>query len=726
MSDIQQAVEKPTEKTTAENKTAFNSSLLESLVIVAKAHGANVTLTSLTAGLPVIPDHLTPAVFERAAKRANLASQWVERDLNSLNSALFPVILLLKNNNACVLLSIDENKKTARIVFPELAGSSVSFSIPELQNQYSGRAVYVRPLERFDVRAEDIAKNRKGHWFWQIIADYKYLYKDVLLTALLINIFALAAPLFTMNIYDRVVPNQATDTLWVLSIGMLIAICADLALRMMRAWFVELAASRMDVSLSSNIMERVLGMRLSHRPQSVGSFAAGLQSFESIRQFVSSATLLALVDLPFVLIFCLVILLISWPLIFPILFGVLVMVIYTAAVQKKMHQLSLESMQAGAQRNAILIESLSSIETVKSLVAESRMQAIWERSILMASHIGVKMRLLSNSVATGTLWLQQIILISVMIAGVYLIIGGHLTQGGLIACYMLASRIMGPVSQTAGLMMQYHSAATALASLDQIMEKPVERPADSQWISRSHFSGAIEFKNVNFRYQQDDREVLRAINFSIQAGERVAILGRNGSGKTTVEKLIAGLYQPDSGSVLIDGIDSRQIDPAELRRNIGYVAQEVDLFFGSLRDNIAMGMPQASDEKIIEAVRLSGLTDFVNQHPLGLSMQVGEHGKLLSGGQRQSVTLARALLMDPPILLMDEPTGSMDHTSEEECKRRIAEFAAEKTLIVITHRTSLLEMVNRIIVMDAGKIVADGPKDQVVEALRQGRIGRAS
>ena len=702
-----------------------NTSLLESLVIVARSHSSTVTFTSLTAGLPM-GAALTPAIFSRAARRANLSSQWVQRDLEKLNTALFPVILLLQEDQACVLQSFDLATQKARVVFPELPDSLVDLSLDQLKQRYTGRAVYARPIEHFDARAAEVTKQHKGHWFWQLIADYKYLYRDILLSALLINIFALAAPLFTMNIYDRVVPNQATDTLWVLSIGMLIAICADLVLRLIRAWFIELAASRMDVSLSATIMERVLGMKMSHRPQSVGSFAAGLQSFESIRQFVSSATLLALVDLPFVLIFALVILLISWPLIFPILLGVLLMVIYTAAVQKKMHQLSDASMQASAQRNAILIESLSSIETLKTLVAEGRMQSVWEKAALVASRIGVKMRLLSNSVSTGTLWLQQFILIMVMIAGVYLIINGHLTQGGLIACYMLASRIMAPVSQTAGLMMQYHSAATALNALNQIMEKPVERPEDQQWISRPHLQGAIEFKNVHFRYADEDRDVLRGINFSVQPGEHVAILGRNGSGKTTLEKLIAGLYQPQSGTILVDGIDIRQIDPAELRRNIGYVAQEVDLFFGSLRDNIAMGMPQASDEKILEAVKLSGLTDFVNQHPLGLAMPVGEHGKLLSGGQRQSVTLARAVLIDPPILLMDEPTGSMDHTSEEECKRRIHEFAKGKTMIVITHRTSLLELVNRIIVVDAGKIVADGPKDQVVEALRQGRIGRAS
>ncbi|HEX7762580.1 MAG TPA: type I secretion system permease/ATPase, partial [Cellvibrio sp.] len=493
-----------------------------------------------------------------------------------------------------------------------------------------------------------------------------------------------------------------------------------------RAWFVDLAASRVDVTLSATIMERVLGMKLAERPASVGSFASGLQSFEAIRNFISSATILALVDLPFVFLFLVVVLLISWPLVFPILIGVLLVIIYTAAVQKKMQLLAENSMQASAQRNATLVESLSGLETIKTLGAEGRMQVIWEKSTLLVSRVGVKMRLLSGSVGTSTLWIQQAVSVVIIIVGVYQIIEGNLSQGGLIAAYMLSSRIMAPVGQAAGLLMQYHSAATALTALDEIMAKPVERPLEAQWISRPRLQGAIEFKKVAFKYPQDEREVLRDVSFKINAGEHVAILGRNGSGKTTLEKLIAGLYEPNAGNLLIDGIDIRQLDPAELRRNIGYVSQDVNLFFGNLRENIAMGSPHASDEAILEAVRLSGLTDFVNQHPMGLAMPVGEHGQLLSGGQRQSVSIARALLNDAPILLMDEPTGAMDHTSEEEFKRNLLQFAAHKTLIVITHRTSLLELANRIIVIDAGKIVADGPKEQVVEALRQGRIGRAS
>lgn len=703
--------------------------LLECLLVVARAHRIAATREVLLAGLPLESPELTPSLFARAATRAGLSTKIAQRPLAQLNPALFPVVLLLGNNNACVLISLDEEQ--AQIIFPELGDASVSMPVASLEQQYTGRAIYARPTERFEAHTSDIGKtanqqHRDGHWFWGVIAQHKYLYRDVLLTALLINFFALLSPLFVMNVYDRVVPNHATDTLWVLSIGMLIAISADFVLRMMRAWFVDLAASRVDVTLSATIMERVLGMKLSERPASVGSFASGLQSFEAVRNFISSATILALVDLPFVLLFMVVVLLISWPLIFPVIIGVVLVMLYTAAVQHKMHLLSENSMQASAQRNATLVESLASLETLKVLGAEGRMQAIWEKTTLLVSRVGVKMRLLSGSVGSTTGWIQQAVSVVIIIVGVYQIIDGNLSQGGLIAAYMLSSRIMAPVGQTAGLLMQYHSAATALVALEQIMEKPVERPLDKQWISRPRLQGGIEFKKVAFKYPHDEREVLRDVSFKINPGERVAILGRNGSGKTTLEKLIAGLYEASSGTVLIDGIDIRQLDPAELRRNMGYVAQDVNLFFGSLRDNIALGANHASDEMILEAVRLSGLTDFVNQHPMGFSMPVGEHGQLLSGGQRQSVSIARALLNDPPILLMDEPTGSMDHTSEEEFKRNLLQFSGQKTLLVITHRTSLLELVNRIIVIDAGKIVADGPKEQVVEALRQGRIGRAS
>ena len=704
--------------------TQPGGALLEALLLVARAHGIDTSRDTLLAGLPLIDGQLTPALLSRAAQRAGLTSRLVARELPRLNPALFPVVLLLDNQDTCLLLALKDQR--AQVVFPELGDASVWLELEALKARYSGHAIYLRPQERLDARTTPIDKQTDGHWFWSVIRRHRGLYRDVLLAAFLINLFAVAMPLFVMNVYDRVVPNHATDTLWMLAAGMVLVMCADAALRMMRGWFIDLAASRTDITLSASIMERVLGMKMSERPASVGSFASGLQAFESVRSFIGSATVVGFIDLPFVLLFTLVMGLISWPLVIPVLVGIALVLLYTAGVQHKLHQLSEQNMQASAQRNAVLVESLVGLETLKTLGAEGRMQSLWEKSTLLLSRSSVKMRMLSGSVTAGTLWIQQAVAVAIIILGVYLIIDAQLTQGALIAAYMLSSRVMAPVGQTAALLMQYHQAATALNTLETVMEKPVERPQGGHWISRPRLQGGIEFRDVGFRYPQDEREVLRGVSFRINPGEHVAILGRNGSGKTTLEKLIAGLYSPSQGAVLIDGIDARQLDPAELRRNMGYVSQDVNLFFGSLRDNIAMGAPQADDEQVLNAVRLSGLAEFVQTHPAGLAMPVGERGELLSGGQRQSVAIARALLNDPAILLFDEPTGAMDHSSEETFKHHMRDYAHGKTLVVVTHRTSLLELVNRIIVIDAGKIVADGPKEQVVEALRQGRIGRAS
>jgi len=698
--------------------------LLKCLLILSRVHGVNVSGSTLLAGLPLQREQLPPSLFERAARRAGFSSRLARRALSDINPSLLPVILLLNDSQACVLLAIEGDQAT--VVFPDLPQTQVQLSLGDLAARYSGRVIYARPRLQFSARNADIHKTIKGHWFWQVIKAHRGLYRDVLLAAFMINVFALAMPLFVMNVYDRVVPNFAIETLWVLASGVAIVLCADVCLKMVRAWFVDLAASRIDITLSAAIMARVLGMRMTERPTSVGSYAAGLQAFESVRNFIGSSVVVAFIDLPFVVLFSIIVgLLTSWWMVLPIAVGVLVCFLYAAAVQAKMHELSLSSMEASAYRNAVLVESLSGLETLKTLGAEGKMQNLWESTTVFLSRVTTKMRLLSGSVTNGAVWVQQLVAVAIIIVGVYLITQGELTQGGLIAAYMLSSRIMAPVGQSAALMMQYHQAATALESVDRIMSTPIERPEQAQWISRPRLDGRVEFNNVTFSYPQDERHALRDVSFSINPGEKVAILGRNGSGKTTIEKIIAGLYAPTAGRVLIDNIDINQLDPAQLRHNIGYVSQDVNLFLGSLRENITMADPRIDDERLLQVIELSGLGSFINAHPQGLSMPVGEHGELLSGGQRQAVAIARALVNDPPILLLDEPTGAMDHTSEEDLKRRLMQFAADKTMLVITHRNSLLAMVDRIIVIDGGKIVADGAKEQVVEALRQGRIGRA-
>ena len=708
------------------NAAQASDSLLECLLIVVHAHGGTLSHEAAINGLPLVNNRLTPSLFQRAAKRAGLTSKVLKKSLDTLNPALFPAVLLLNNEEACVLLGWTDEGRTARLIFPDLGKAEAVMSRLELAARYTGHAILARPEFRFDARTPEVGQVNHRHWFWGTLAENKRLYRDVLLAAFMINVFALALPLFSMNVYDRVVPNHAIETLWMLAVGVGILLIADLVLRTMRGYFLDQASSRVDVRLSAYIMERVLGLRLENRPLSAGSFASNLRSFETIRDFITSATVTAFIDVPFALIFLVVIGWISWPLILPIVFGMLLVLAYAFTVHSRMHELSETTYRASAMRNATLVESLVGLEAIKALGAESVMQRKWELSANFLSRVGAQLRLLSASTINVATWAQQLVNIAVIVLGVYLISDGNLTLGGLIACSMLSSRAMAPIGQVAGLLTQYHNAATALKSLDGILQQPVERPADSNFVTRQHFNGDIEFKDVDFSYPEQSQTALRNVSLKIRAGEHVAILGRVGSGKTTLEKLILGLYRPTSGAVLVDGIDLRQLDPAELRRNIGYVPQDVTLFYGSLRDNLTISSTTADDAAVLRAAQVGGIIEFVNNHPKGFDMTVGERGESLSGGQRQAVAIARAAINDPPILIMDEPTGSMDHSSEEEIKQQLGTFAAGKTMIVVTHRTSLLDLVERIIVIDAGKIVADGPKAQVVEALRQGRIGKAA
>ncbi|MDR3394552.1 MAG: type I secretion system permease/ATPase [Parasulfuritortus sp.] len=698
--------------------------LLECLVVLSRIHGAPRTRDALTAGLPLVNHVLTPSIFERAARRAGMASKVMRRGLDALSGPLLPVVLLLHDSNACLLVGWDADG-SARVVFPELGEASTTLSREELDRRYTGVSIFCRPQFRFDKRTPEVKDMRVRHWFWGAIFDNLPLYKDILLAALLINLFAVAMPMFTMNVYDRVVPNQATETMWMLAAGLFIIMLADVSLRLIRGYLIDLAGSRVDVKLSAMIMERVLGIRMENRPISAGAFAANLRSFETVRDFITSATVTALIDLPFALVFLLAIAWIDLPLVVPGLIGMVLVIGYAMLVQDRMHELSETTYRAAAQRNAHLIESLVGLETVKTQGAEGIMQKKWEQSATFLSRISTQLRLLAATTVNGALEISQLVYMAVIIFGVYRIGQGELTQGGLIAASMLISRAMSPFGQVAALLTQYHNASTALKSLDKIMDNEVERPADANFVSRSHFQGEIEFHDVCFSYPGEEREALRNVSFHIKPGEHVAIIGRVGSGKTTLQKLILGLYRPTSGSIRIDGVDIRQLDPAELRRNVGYVPQDVTLFFGGLRENIVMASPEVDDSALLAAAEVGGLLDMVNTHPRGFDLVVGERGESLSGGQRQGVAIARAVINSPPILLLDEPTGSMDFSSEDEIKRRLRDYCTGKTMMVVTHRTSLLDLVDRMIVIDHGKVVADGPKASVIEALKHGRIEKA-
>lgn len=700
--------------------------LLDSLVELTRIHGRPRTRAALVAGLPLKKGRLTPSLFSRAASRAGLAAKVVRRPLERIDQALLPVVLITAGDDACVLLGWDATGENARLLFPESGQGSVSLPRAELLQRYSGIAIFARPHFRFDKRTPEVGKVKLRHWFWGALGDQWLIYRDVLVAALLINVFALAMPLFSMNVYDRVIPNRALETLWTLALGLAMVIGVDIILRLLRGHFIDLASARIDCQLSAQIMERVLGVRMDARPAAVGAFAANLRSFETVRDFITSASVTTFIDLPFALLFLLVIGLISWPMVFPVLIAIVFVVVYAYVLQHKMHELSESTYRAGALRNATLVESLTALETIKTQGAESVMQSKWEKSVAFLAQISNQMRFLSAAATNGAMEVQQLINVVIIILGVYLIGEGELSTGGLIACTMLASRAVAPLGQMVGLLMQYHNAKTALSSLDQVMESPVERPADAAFVHRPELRGEIEFRDVVFSYPGQPVTALKGVTFHIAAGEKVVIIGRIGSGKTTLQKLLLGLYQPTSGAVAIDGVDVRQLDPADLRRNIGYVSQDTTLFYGSLRENIAIGAPYADDATIVAAAETAGLSEFVNRHPNGFDMLISERGDSLSGGQRQGVAIARALLMDPPILLLDEPTSSMDFSAEQLFKQQLKTVAAHKTTIIVTHRNSLLELATRVIVIDDGQVVADGPREQVIQALQSGRVGRAA
>jgi ATP-binding cassette, subfamily C, bacterial LapB len=465
-----------------------------------------------------------------------------------------------------------------------------------------------------------------------------------------------------------------------------------------------------------------MGIRMAARPASAGAFANNLREFESLRDFFTSATMVTLVDLPFVVLFIGIVWWIGGPVALVPAIAVPLVIGFGLLLQVPLNRIVRRTFQEAAQKHGVLVESINGLETIKSIGAEGRMQRNWEQFVGATAVSGMRARLLSGLGVNVSLLAQNLVTVGVVIFGVYRIADGLMTVGALVACTIITGRAMAPLAQVAGLLTRYHQARAAYDALDKVMGLAVERPAQARFLHRPQLHGELAFREVTFAYPGQKQPALDKISFVIKPGERVGLIGRIGSGKSTIEKLVLGLYEPDQGAVLIDGTDLRQIDPADLRRSIGCVLQDVCLFQGTIRDNIALGAPFVDDRALLRAARIAGVEDFVARHPLGFDLNVGERGERLSGGQRQAVAVARALLLDPPILVLDEPSSAMDNGAEGRLKQRLEEILPGKTLLLVTHRASLLTLVERLIVLDGGRMVADGPRHDVLNALAAGRI----
>jgi ATP-binding cassette subfamily C protein LapB len=697
--------------------------LLQALVTYTALYHKPFSADALSGGLPLdvnerdilFSRRLSKSLFSRACARAGLKTTLIERPIGDILSLQLPVILMMSKENALILDALEGTR--AKIIYPGDEPSEAWVEIEVLEQEYLGFAYMLKKAYTYSEENKRTLHIEHKHWFWGTLNLSRQIYADALWATLLVNLLVLATPLFTMNVYDRVIPNNALETLWFFTIGVVIVYALDTFLKFTRTYMIEQAAKKSDIIMSSILFEKVMNMKMEAHSKSVGSFANNIRDFEMIRGFMANATITALVDIPFAIVFVGLIAYLGGMLVLIPVFTAMIIVGYAVFIRKPLRESIEKSHEASAKKSAILIESLQNIETVKSMSMAGKVQFDWEESNGEIAERGLRTKLLSSSIPTITGLLIQLSSVAVVVYGVYLIQNFQLTMGGLIAVVILTSRVLAPMGQAAGLITQYEDAKTSYDMLNEIMSRPEERPQGKQFVQKPTFSGHIEFREVTFAYPNEEVPALKNVSFVINAGEHVGIIGRMGSGKSTIEKLLLRLYEPQSGSILIDGLDISQIDPADLRRAIGYVPQDVHLFRGTIKENIFCGVRHRNDEAMLRASIQSGTDEFVRNHPRGYEMEVAERGLGLSGGQRQSVGVARALLDNPEILLLDEPSNAMDQTSESNLVAHLEGVCKDKTLLMVTQKLSILSLTQRLIVMHNGAVVQDGPRDMVLKAL---------
>ena len=562
-------------------------------------------------------------------------------------------------------------------------------------------------------------------WFWKVIWRFRGYYYQVILATIIINFLALVSSLYVMNVYDRVIPNQAYETLWVLSIGVVLAILFEFAAKMIRGHLTDIAGKKADLIISSALFRRVMALRLADRPASSGSYANNLREFESVRDFMTSASLLTLVDLPFLLLFITVIGIVGGKLALVPLIIIPIVVIVGLLVQRPLSRYINESMKESSQRSGLAVEAIEGIETLKTNNATSWAQQRWDEYTAKTSASSIKVKDTSNLMVNFAVAMQQLNTVFLVLVGTYLIhaenTAERITMGALIASVILSGRALAPLAQIAGLATRFQQAKLALQGVNDIVSRPIERSPERKYITLDNVQGAITFENVSFKYQQDSSSAVSDLRITIRPGEKVGILGRIGSGKSTMLKLASGLYDTEKGNVTLDGVDMRQLDPNFLRNQVVLLSQAPRLFLGTLRENMDLARTDgySTDQDLLVALKRFGLDKIIRNHPRGLDMPLGEDGLGLSGGQKQIIALARMTLRDPRVVLLDEPTTSLDQATERIALNAIAQWGRDRTMLLVTHRPQVLQIVNRIIVMDNGKVVMDGPRDLVLQNLMQ-------
>jgi ATP-binding cassette subfamily C protein LapB len=699
--------------------------LLVCLALTAKRIDREVHLSALRAGFALDEAGRIPhSAYPDLAALHGMVAVWSRTDLKQLPAYVMPVIVPLLDGRSAVLLSVSGH--TAQVLMAETGMTEIAMPLDELQRLAQGEILVVKPATQRSTQQMVPFQGEALAWFWNTVWRYKGFYVESMMAAVVANLLTLAAVFFAMNVYDRVVPTQAYTSLWTLAIGTTVAIGLEFGTRWLKARLVDLAGRKADLSLNATLLREIMAIRLEHRPQSIGIFASSMRDFEALRDFMSSASMVMVVDLPFILMFLVLIGLIGGPIAWIPAAAVPMLVVVGLWAQKPLMRAMRENMKESGDKQSVLVESLLNLEMLKAHNAESYLQRRWENANLATTDSYKRIRALTNLMLGLTATVQQLVTVGMVVYGVYLIGDNTLTLGGLIASVILAGRAISPLGSVMALAARYQQARSSLDTLDALMKRPRDRDGSRRYVVPEKIAGRLQADELVFAYPSDQPlPVIRQLSLHLPAGGHLALLGRIGSGKSTLLRLLAGLYTPQGGRVLIDGVDLQQIEPAEWRSRLGYVGQDAQLFSGTLRDNLVLSDSWISDARVIEVLQKLDMYSMVASHPRGLDMPLTEAGGGLSGGQRQLLAMARMMLRDPLLVFLDEPTSMMDTTTEAKVIEVLGQWLQGRTLVLSTHRLQLLVWVERIALMDHGKILLEGPREEVLRQLATGVPKRA-
>ncbi|QDY71733.1 type I secretion system permease/ATPase (plasmid) [Qingshengfaniella alkalisoli] len=700
--------------------TGVPDPLAAALVEAMRLAGREIGVDTLLAGqaLPV-DGRLTPALACTAAQRHGFRARLTRRKLSDLPDAVFPCVLFLNGRDACVLTGVSAGK--AQVIWPTRSTDPLDIPTNELTEAYAGHALLLRVESITKTTTADPASSKR-HWYWGVATKFWPDYAQVVVASALINLLALVVPIFTMNVYDRVFPNAAITTLWSLVTGVTIALVFDALLKWLRSAVVDRAGRQVDQAVSAEIFRHVADLKLESRTMASGTLMNTLKDYEQVRDFFSSQTVATLTDLCFTVLFIAVIAYIGGPLALPPAIALGLVLVMGVVILWPLRTASNQSRQTQGQKNAVAVEAISELEALKAIAGQGRMQSRWEHQVAESAKSNEKSRRLALFATTVTGLAQQLSSIGIVIIGVYLALEGQLTMGAVIAAMILSGRALAPTAMLASLFVRASFAFSTLKSLNQIMSLPSDS-GDTGQINAEIDQGGYTLQRVSLQYPQSQVASLQDISLNIAGNERVALIGPIGAGKTSLARILAGLFAPTDGLVLLDGLNIAQLGAARMRRDVQLVTQDPVLFSGTLAENIAFGAPHATGEDVLHAARISGVDRIAAKHPDGFAMQISERGRNLSGGQRQLIALARALLTRPRVLILDEPTSAMDQQSEKLFIQSVTRAMMERpmTLIISTHRMGLLALCDRVILLDGGKVVQDGPKANVLASLAGNR-----